>query len=322
VDEIVTKISSMQDNQEKDLPVEYRRLGHTDIEISSIGLGCVTFGREIDQQTSFAIMDRAVEHNINLFDTAAAYAAGASEEVVGQWLADRQARDQVILTTKVAGAQTRAHILASAEDSLRRLQTDCIDLFKVHNWDAEVPLTETVEALNTLVEQGKARHIGCSNYDAPQLCAALQMADDNGWARMQATEPNYNLLVRDIEQALIPLCATRQIGIISYSPLGAGFLTGKYRRNEAVPTGTRFDVIPGHQDIYFKDEYFATVEALRAKARDLGRSMAELALAWAIGQPNITSVLIGARRIDQVDQAFAAEAAGLSAELRTELSSF
>ena len=181
--------------------MEYRRLGRTNTEISSIGLGCVTFGREIDQQTAFAIMDRALEHGINLFDTAEAYASGASEETIGQWFTDRQSRNKVVLATKVAGAQTRAHIFASAEHSLRRLRTDCIDLFKVHNWDPEVPLTETIEALNTLVEQGKARHGGCSNYDAEQLATALVPADDNGWARMQVTEPNYNLVVRDIEEA-------------------------------------------------------------------------------------------------------------------------
>lgn len=302
--------------------MEYRQLGQTDLAVSSIGLGCVTFGREIDQQTAFAVMDRAVEHGINLFDSAAAYAAGASEEIIGQWLAARQTRDRVVLATKVAGAQTRAHILASAEDSLRRLQTDCIDLFKVHNWDPEVPLTETIAALNTLVEQGKTRYVGCSNYDADQLAAALQIAGDNGWARMAATEPNYNLVVRDIEAALLPLCAKQQIGVIAYSPLGAGFLTGKYRRGGTIPTGTRFDIMPAHQDIYFKDEYFAIVEGLRAKSTELDRSMIELALAWAIGQPGITSVLIGARNTDQVDQAFAAEAAGLADELRAELSSF
>ena len=299
--------------------MEYRRLGQTDIEVSSIGLGCVTFGREIDQQTAFAVMDRAVEHGINLFDTAEAYAGGASEETIGHWFAERQSRDKIVLATKVAGAQTRAHILASAEDSLRRLQTDCIDLFKVHNWDPDVPIAETIEALNALVEQGKARYVGCSNYDADQLAAALATAADNNWARMQATEPNYNLVVRDIEDALLPLCQERQVGVISYSPLGAGFLTGKYHRNGTVPSGTRFDVIPGHQDIYFKDEYFDIVEGLRAKATELDRTMIELALAWAIGQPGITSVLIGARGIEQVDQAFAAEAAGLADALRAEL---
>ena len=301
--------------------MKYRQLGRTDLQVSSIGLGCVTFGREIDQQTACAVMDHALERGINLFDTAEAYAAGCSEEVIGQWLADRQTRDKVVLATKVAGAQTREHILASTEDSLRRLQTDHIDLFKVHNWDAETPLEETLAALNILVEQGKVRYIGCSNYDADQLAQALKETATLGGARMEATQPNYNLVVRDIEESLLPLCTEQQIGIVSYSPLGAGFLTGKYRREGPLPEGARFEVMPGHQDIYFKDAYFSVVEGLRAKAATLDRSMVDLALAWVIGQPGITSVLVGARDTAQIDQAFAAEATGLDDELRAELSS-
>ena len=300
--------------------MDYRPLGQTDLHVSPIGLGCVTFGREIAAADAFAVMDRAVECGINLFDTAEAYTAGASEEIVGQWLSDRGNRDQIVLATKVAGAQNREHILASAEDSLRRLQTDRIDLFMVHNWDDETSIEETVAALNTLVQQGKTRWIGCSNYDADQLAQALEQAAKLGAARMEATEPNYNLVVRDIEEALLPLCANRQIGTITYSPLGAGFLTGKYRRGEEVPTGTRFDVIPGHQDIYFKDEFFDIVENLRVKAEETGRSMVDLALAWAIGQPGVTSVLIGARSTDQIDQAFTAASVGLPEDLRAALS--
>jgi aryl-alcohol dehydrogenase-like predicted oxidoreductase len=300
--------------------LEYRQLGRTDLQVSSIGLGCVTFGREIDEKTAFAVMDHALERGINLFDTAEAYAAGRSEEVIGQWIADRQTRDKIVLATKVAGAQTREHILASAQDSLRRLQTDHIDLFKVHNWDAETPLEETLAALNTLVEQGKVRYIGSSNYDADQLAQALKETATLGGARMEATQPNYNLVVRDIEESLLPLCTEQQVGIVSYSPLGAGFLTGKYRREGPLPEGTRFEVMPAHQDIYFKESYFAVVEGLRAKATTLDRSMIDLALAWVIGQPGITSVLVGARDTAQVDQAFAAEAAGLDDELRAELS--
>ena len=167
--------------------MEYRPLGQTDLTVSSLGLGCVTFGREIDQQRAFAIMDHALDLGINLFDTAEAYAAGRSEELIGQWMNERQNREQIVLATKVAGAQTREHILESAEQSLRRLQTDRIDLFKVHNWDPEVPLSETIDALNTLVEQGKARYIGSSNYDADQLAQALQESAASGCARMEAT---------------------------------------------------------------------------------------------------------------------------------------
>jgi aryl-alcohol dehydrogenase-like predicted oxidoreductase len=277
------------------------------LKVSSIGLGCVTFGREIEEQQSFKVMDRAVERGINLFDTAEAYAAGASETVIGNWLASRGKRDEIILATKVANNLTKARVIESAEASLRRLQTDCIDLFQVHHFNRETPLDGTLEALDTLVAQGKVRYVGCSNYSAAQLSMALSLQDANEWAPMVSVQPNYNLVVRDIEAELLPLCAEKNIGVLSYSPLGAGFLTGKYRKDGPVPEGTRFDIIPGHQDIYFSDENFQVVENLRAKAEEMGTSMILLAMAWVINQPGITSVLIGGRTESHVDQAFEAE---------------
>ena len=301
--------------------MEYRQLGKTDLEVSSIGLGCVTFSREIDEATSFTVMDHALERGITLFDTAEAYNQGGSESVVGKWMADRKTRNNVVLASKVATNLTRKRIISSAEDSLRRLQTDRLDLFQVHHWDGNVPLEETLEGLNTLVEQGKVRYIGCSNYDAWQLCKALWKSDVNHWARMESVQPNYNLVTRDIEKEMLPLCADQSIGVISYSPLGAGFLTGKYRQHGKMPEGTRFDVMPGHQDIYFHAEKWRVMEALRTKSEETGQSMIQLALAWAIGQPGITSVLIGARHTDHVDQAFKAEAIGMSDALRDALNS-
>jgi aryl-alcohol dehydrogenase-like predicted oxidoreductase len=300
--------------------MEYRQLGKTELQVSSIGLGCVTFGREINLETSFAVMDQALARGINLFDTAEAYAAGSSEQIVGRWMADRGVRQRIVLATKVATSLTRQRVLTSAEASLRRLQVDVIDLFQVHHWDGSVPLEETLDALNTLVEQGKVRHIGCSNYAAWQLCKALWRAEAHGWTRLESVQPNYSLVVRDIEQELLPLCADQQIGVLSYSPLGAGFLTGKYYQGGPIPKGTRFDIIPDHQDIYFTQTRFRIMEGLRAKAAALGVSMVHLALAWAISQPRITSVLIGARSPEQVEQAFEAEAMGMSPELRAELS--
>lgn len=299
--------------------MKYRRLGRTDLQVSSIGLGCVTFGREINEETSFAIMDHALERGINLFDTAESYGAGRSEEIVGQWLADRGARDKVMLATKVRGPLTRQRILASAEASLRRLQTDTVDLFQTHYWDGDVSLEETLETLHTLVEQGKARNVGCSNYAAWQLCKALWQQEIHGWDRMASVQPNYNLIVRDIEQELLPLCADQQVGVISYSPLGGGFLTGKYRQGGDVPQGARLDIVPAMQRIYFTPAGFRIMEGLRAKATDLGSSMVLLALAWAIGQPGITSVLIGARTVAHIDQAFQAEVMGMPPKLRAEL---
>jgi aryl-alcohol dehydrogenase-like predicted oxidoreductase len=264
-------------------------------------------------------MDRALEQGINLIDTAEAYSAGGSEEVVGRWLNDRGTRDQIILATKVSGSLSRKRILASAEASLRRLQTDRIDLFQLHVWDPNVPLEETLEALHTLVERGVTRYVGCSNYAAWQLCKALWLQDVNDWARIESVQPNYNLVAREIEQELLPLCADQQVGVITYSPLGGGFLTGKYRQGGGIPSGTRMDVVPAMQDIYFHKTGFEIMERLRAKAGELGESMSHLALAWALGQPGITSVLAGARRPDHVDQALQAEAMGMSPELRDEL---
>ena len=299
--------------------MKYRQLGTTELEVSSIGLGCVTFGREIDEVTAVTLMDHALERGINLFDTAEAYAAGASEEVVGNWLHRRGVRDQVVLATKVAGGLTRERIISSAEASLRRLKTDRIDLFQLHHWDRQVPLDETLAALDSLVTQGKARYVGCSNYSAEQLQQALNHQASNGWSPLVSIQPNYNLVVRDIEKTLIPLCLKQNVGIISYSPLGAGFLTGKYRQGGPIPEGTRFDIIPGHQDIYLSDENFAKVEKLRAEAEARGIPMIQLALAWVINRPGITSVLIGGRTPAHIDQAFAAEALPLTASLQTAL---
>jgi aryl-alcohol dehydrogenase-like predicted oxidoreductase len=283
--------------------MEYRSLGQSDLSVSSIGMGCVTFGREVDPQSSLLIMDHAFEQGITLFDTAEAYAQGASERVVGEWMKSRQSRDKVVLATKISGQLTRHRIVASAEASLKRLQTDRIDLLQTHIWDESTPLEETLGALTTLVQQGKVRHIGCSNYSAPQLEAALALSNTAGFSRLVSVQPPYNLVQRNIEADLLPFCAAENIGVISYSPLAAGFLTGKYRQGAAIPSGTRFDVIPGHQDIYFTEHGYQVLEKLDAESKATGQSHVQLALSWVLDQPGITSVLIGARNIDQIDQA-------------------
>lgn len=302
--------------------MEYRVLGKSDLRVSAIGLGGATFGREIDEAASFAVMDRAWEAGINFVDTAAAYGAtpGVSEEIIGRWLAARGIRDQIVLATKVRPPLTREHILASAEASLRRLRVDAVDLFQLHAWDDETPLEETLEACATLVHQGKARYIGCSNFAAWQLMKALWLQDVHGWPRLASVQSNYNLVVRDIEQELLPCCADQQVGVITYSPLGAGFLTGKHGRQGEVVKGSRMDVVPQMVPIYFHDAGFRIVEGLRAKANALGVPMAHLALAWAMSEPRVTSVLIGARSPAQVDQALEAATLPMSAELRAELS--
>lgn len=298
--------------------MEHRTLGRTDLRVSSIGMGCVTFGREIDEATSFAVMDRALEQGITLFDTAEVYAAGRSEEILGRWLAARKVRDQVVLATKVAGSLTREHIRTAAETSLRRLQVDTIDIYQLHRWDPEVPLEETLDALNDLVTSGKVRYLGASNYAAWQLGKALWKQDINGWSRLESVQENYNLVTRGIEREMLPLCADQQVGVIGFSGLGAGFLTGKYRQGQPIPPDTRFDTVPGHDEPYFTESGFRIMEWLRSKATELGQPMARLALAWVFGRPGIASMLVGARSPAHIDQALDAAAFELPTDLRAE----
>lgn len=283
--------------------MQYRILGHSRLSVSSIGMGCVTFGREIDKRSSLQVLDHAFESGINLLDTAEAYGQGASEEVVGEWLKDRNLRDRIVLATKISGTLTRQRIVSSAEASLKRLQTDRIDLLQTHHWDDATPPDETLEALSLLVDQGKVRYAGCSNYSAAQLDSALTLSNQAGLTRMASVQPPYNLVQRDIEAELLPLCTRQNVGVITYSPLAAGFLTGKYRRGQSVPPGTRFDVIPGHQPIYFTGHGYQVLEQLDQTTRTTGHSHVRLALSWVLKQPHVTSVLIGARNRSQVDQA-------------------
>lgn len=284
----------------------YRNLGHSSLSVSTIGMGCVTFGRESDRQTSLLIMDHAFGNGITLFDTAEAYGQGASELVVGEWLQSRNLRDKIVLATKVNGTLTRQRIVSSVESSLKRLRTDCIDLLQTHVWDESTPLEETLDALTRLVQQGKVRYVGCSNYSASQLAAVLTLSNETGMSRMVSVQPPYNLVQRDIEADLLPLCASENIGVISYSPLAAGFLTGKYRPGQPIPPGTRFDVIPGHQDIYFTEHGYQVLKQLDREAQTSGASHIQLALSWVLQQPGVTSVLIGARKTLHIDQALRA----------------
>lgn len=300
--------------------MEYRQLGDTDLQVSSIGMGCVTFGREIDRETSFQISDRALERGITLFDTAESYAQGASETVLGEWIRDRGVRDRIVVATKVSGVLTKNRITTSVEESLRRLQTDVIDLFQLHIQDDVTPLEETMQALDSLVRSGRVRYIGCSNWAAWYLAKSLLLSQASGLERMRSVQPPYNLVERGIESDLLPLCADQKIGVLSYSPLAAGFLTGKYGHGQQVPKGSRFDVIPGHQPLYFTDRGYSALDRLERAAEQSGRSVVQLALAWTLNQPHVSSVLIGARNTGQVDQAFEAEQTGLDETMQQLLS--
>ncbi|HMO57146.1 MAG TPA: aldo/keto reductase [Roseiflexaceae bacterium] len=296
------------------------KLGNSDLHVSSIGLGCVTFGREIDRDTAFAVMDRAMAAGITLFDTAEVYAAGRSEQIVGEWLAARGTRRQIVVATKVAGSLSYERVITSAEASLRRLQIDTIDLFQLHRWDPEIPLDETLAALDQLVQRGLVRYVGCSNYAAWQICKALWRQDVAGYAPFVAAQLNYSLAMRGIEDEHLPLCADQQLGVLAYSPLGAGFLTGKYAPGAPIPAGTRFDVVPGHEVGYFTTRNFAMLDLLRERATAWGTTMPQLALAWAFSRPGITSTLIGSRSPAHVDQALQAATLNLSSAQLAELS--
>jgi aryl-alcohol dehydrogenase-like predicted oxidoreductase len=308
--------------------LEKRRLGRSNIQVSPLGVGCVTFGREIDEQTSGRVMSAALDFDITLFDTAEAYGGGqarqyrratlgvedvreatsemhSSEKIIGRWLLSSGNRSRVVLQTKVTTNFTKQHIQEAIDASLERLQTDWIDLYLFHSFDARTPLEEGLEALTRAAEQGKIRVAGCSNFSAPQLRESLAISSSRGLQRLEEVQPPYSLVERRIESELLPLCAQEQIGVIAYSPLGAGFLSGKYERS-SIPRGSRFDVIPGHADIYFADQNFGIVERLRRKSAETGHSMVRLAMGWVLRKPGITSVLVGASRLGHLENAIAA----------------
>jgi len=291
-----------------------QELGSTGLRVSPLGLGCVTFGREIEAAAAFEVLDRARESGINLLDTAAAYHGGASEQVLGAWLADRRCRNEFVVATKVAPPLSRERILASAAESLKRLRVESIDLYQLHAWDEGTPVEETLLALEQLRREGKILHAGCSNWSAGQLREADTLGGPAPAPRIATVQPPHNLVQREIEGSLLPLCRERRIGVLAYSPLAAGFLTGKYRRGGPIPAGARFDVIPGHQPIYFTERGWAVLEGLESLARREGRSMAELAMGWALARSRkdaLGCVLVGARHPGHIDQALAAESAPL-----------
>ncbi len=298
--------------------MEQRCIGRTDMLVSRLGLGCVTFGREIDETESFRLLDQAIEGGITLLDTAEGYGGGnaqlyrqktlgvadvreqsgemhSSEKIIGRWLRARRGREQVVIQTKISSGYRKEVIRRAIDDSLTRLQSEWIDLYLLHQFDASIPLAEAIEALDRAVQAGKIRAFGCSNFTAAQLRAALDVSQARGLNRFEVTQPIYNLVAREIEEESLPLCEQQQIGVITYSPLAAGFLSGKYTPDrQAVPKGSRFDVIPGHADIYFHEQSFRTLDRLRELATATGIPMARLALGWALNNQSITAVLIGA----------------------------
>ncbi|MFN8472338.1 MAG: aldo/keto reductase [Anaerolineae bacterium] len=300
------------------------RMGRTGLKVSEICLGTMTFGNQADEATSFAIMDVAAEAGVNFFDTADAYplgspleAKGRTEEIVGRWLKGK--RDDFILATKVHGmvgprpndkGLSRRHIMEACEASLRRLQTDYIDLYQCHSTDPDTPLEETLRALDDLVHQGKVRYIGASNFPAWELCKGLWISDKLNLARFDCVQPRYNILFRMIEDELLPLCRDQGVGVIAYNPLAGGFLTGRYQTGQAPEAGTRFSLGAGagmlYQARYWQEAQFQAVEELKAFFGQRNRSLTHIAVAWVLAQPGITSAIVGASRPEQLSDSLQA----------------
>ncbi len=295
--------------------MEYRKLGRTGLKVSTICLGTMQFGWTAGPKTAHAIMNEAVELGCNFIDTADIYSSwaenndgGVSERIIGDWLNTGSARrDQVIIATKVRGKMgdgpndaglSRAHIMNAVEASLTRLKTDYIDLYQMHWPDEETPLEETLRALDDLVRAGKVRYVGCSNYPAWLLVKSLWVSDTRRLVRFDSLQPHYNLVHRaEFERELMPLCLAEGIGVIPYSPLAGGFLTGKYRRGGALPDSARAD---GVKRRYMNERGFAVIEALDKVAAAHGATVAQTAVAWILANTAVTAAIIGANSVNQL----------------------
>jgi aryl-alcohol dehydrogenase-like predicted oxidoreductase len=300
--------------------MEYRRLGHTGLQVSALGLGTMQFGWTADEARSFAVMDAFVEAGGTLIDTADIYSnwapdnpGGVSEEIIGRWVRARGNRREVVLATKVRGRMwagpqgeglSRGHILRACDDSLRRFQTDYIDLYQTHWFDENTPIAETLGTLDDLVRAGKVRYVGCSNIPAWRLALALGASERLSLARYDSLQPHYNMAHRaEFERELRDLCVDQGLGVIPYSPLAGGFLTGKYRRGDPIPASARAGSV---QRRYFDERGWAILDALRTVADECGAAPGSVALAWLLRQPAITAPLIGANDPQQLRASLAA----------------
>jgi aryl-alcohol dehydrogenase-like predicted oxidoreductase len=295
--------------------MNYRYLGKTGLKVSELCLGAMTFGRETSEPASHQILDRFVEAGGNFVDTADVYSAGKSEAIVGSWLKDKP-RDDLVIATKVRFPMgkgpndvglSRKHILAGVEASLRRLGADYIDLYQVHCWDHITPLEETLSTLNDLVRSGKVRYLGASNYSGWQLQRAIDLSRRMGWEPFTCLQPQYNLLCRSIEWELIPVCIREGLGVIPWSPLRGGWLSGKYRRGMAAPpAGTRVEIAEEQGwgeswSNYNNEQTWRVVDALVAVAEQVGKAPAQVAINWLLQQPGVTAPIIGARTLEQLE---------------------
>jgi aryl-alcohol dehydrogenase-like predicted oxidoreductase len=297
--------------------MEYRRLGRSGLQVSAIGLGTNNFGvasassllrsRRVDEQGTAAVVHQALELGVNFIDTSNTYGGGFSEEFIGKALKGR--RDEVVLATKVASrvgegpnrsGASRKHIMDQVEVSLKRLGTDYIDLYQIHFPDPQTPIQETLRTLDDLVRQGKVRYVGCSNFAAWQVCEALWTSKTLGLASFVSVQPEWNMLNRDVEREVVPLCMAYGLGIVPYYPLASGFLTGKYRPGTPVPEGTRFFGDARRQERALTERNYAVLGRLEAFAQAREHTVGELAIAWLLASPQVSSVIAGATRPEQV----------------------
>lgn len=309
--------------------MKIKRLGRTGLKVTEICLGTMTFGHQCDEPAAFAIMDEAAARGINFIDTADVYpvpvsleTVGRTEEIVGRWLVGR--RDDFILASKCRhpmsqrpndGGLSRKHILAAIDASLRRLQTDYLDLYQVHAPDPDTPIEETLRALDIVVESGKARYVGCSNFKAWETAMALWTSDKLDLARFDSVQPRYNLLSRDIETDLLPLCLDQGVGVLAYNPLAGGLLTGKHHRDQPPAANTRFAVAGRlYRERYWHDANFAAVEQLQTDFAARGKALTHVAIAWVLRQPAITSAILGATSAAQLSDSLKAVHTALDEE--------
>jgi len=297
--------------------VEYVRLGRTGLKVSRICLGTMTYGTPkwrdwvLDERESRPFFKRAIEAGVNFFDTADMYSLGESEEVTGRALADFARRDEIVVATKVFNAMgadpnakglSRKHIMAGIDASLRRLKMDYVDLYQIHRWDDATPIEETLEALNDVVRAGKARYIGASSMYAWQFAKALYISDLHGWSRFVSMQDHYNLVYREEEREMIPLCIDQGIGVIPWSPLARGFLAGNRTAAKSGET-TRSKSDEFAHRLYYQPEDFAIVDRATEVGKSMGKSSAQVALAWMLSKPYITSPIIGASKPEHLDEA-------------------
>jgi len=293
--------------------MDYRSLGRTGMQVSTLCLGCMMFGGKTGPEDSYAIIDRAIDAGVNFLDTANVYSRGRSEEVTGEALKHNGKRHQIVLATKVHGTMddtdpnargtSRRHIIEQCDASLRRLQTDYIDLYQIHRPRPEIAIDETLRALDDLVRAGKVRYLGTSTFAAWQVMESLWASKELGLNRFVCEQPPYNLLDRRIERELIPMAQTYGIGIIPWSPLAGGLLSGKYRRNEAVPPDSRFADMESNPMLRkrMQEQVFDVTEGLQSLVEAKACTMSQLALAWCVQQPGVTSPIIGPRTMDQLE---------------------